>query len=331
MTKIDDLLDLFEIDGYYKSGPLIVGNCPIHEGDNQSAWNLNLDEESNHCGTWFCNTKACHKIKGHDIISFVWLMKEKTDKKKYTFVDIIKFLSNFTKGIKVERSRVVDHLSDIIQKTKKETTTKFTRSQVRQRLKIPAEFYLTNPNPRRNFSIEVLDEFDVGLCDDPQSEFYNRVVFPVYEESSQTLVGCVGRAIHNDPRKWINKKGFNKSNHLFGLDKSIKHIQRTGVCILVEGQGDVMRLWEAGIRNAVGIFGASLSDSQEFLLQKTGALTIVIMTDSDEAGRRCRKEIREKLKHCFNIIDIEADEKDIGEMLVEEINEKIKPKLKGLI
>lgn len=326
MQRIDDILDMFEIDNYYHSGPLIVANCPIHEGDNNSAWNINIDPDSDHCGAWFCNTKMCHKMKGHDIISFVWLMKEKREKRKYTFIEILKFLSEFTKGIKVERTRTVDHLTDIIQKTKVETTTRFTRDQVRKRLEIPSQYYLD-----RGFTLEALDEFDVGLCKDGSSEFFNRVVFPVYDETDTFLVGCVGRTVCDDPRKWINKRGFNKSNHLYNIGKSIRYISKTASVILVEGQGDVIRLWEAGVRNVVGIFGASLSDSQEFLLQKTGALTIVIMTDSDEAGRRCRAEIREKLRYCFNIVDIEADRKDVGGMSIEEINTKIKPKLKGLI
>ena len=99
----------------------------------------------------------------------------------------------------------------------------------------------------------------------------------------------------------------------------------------MEGQGDVLRLWESGIKNCVGIFGSHLSDSQEFLLQRTGAVNIVILTDNDDAGETCRSEIKDRLSNFFNIISLKPEKKDVGEMTVEEINEKIKPKLEGLI
>jgi DNA primase len=99
---------------------------------------------------------------------------------------------------------------------------------------------------------------------------------------------------------------------------------------LVEGQGDVIRLHEAGVRNAVGIFGSHLSDSQVFLLQKSGALNIIVMTDNDEAGEKCRLETKEKLKYSFNIFDVITPTNDIGDMSVGEINEIIKPQMKGL-
>jgi len=175
----------------------------------------------------------------------------------------------------------------------------------------------------------VLDFFDVGLCTKYQSQMYQRIVFPVYDEDDKYMVGCTGRTINNNPRKWINQKGFNKSNFLYNYGKAIEHISSSATIILVEGQGDVIRLWEAGIKNAVGIFGSKISDAQEFLIQKTGVANIVIMSDNDAAGEACRKDIQERLQYLFNIDHVILEKKDVGDMTVEEINKIIKPQIKG--
>ena len=101
--------------------------------------------------------------------------------------------------------------------------------------------------------------------------------------------------------------------------------------ILVEGQGDVWRLWESGIKNVVGIFGCTLTDAQARILETSGAMNIILLTDSDEAGQKGRKSIRKKCERAFNIIEVELPTKDVGELSVKEIEEIIKPKIKDYI
>ena len=97
----------------------------------------------------------------------------------------------------------------------------------------------------------------------------------------------------------------------------------------MEGQGDVIRLWESGIRNVVGMFGSKLSDSQEFLIQKTGASNIIIMSDNDYAGDNCYKDIHDRLRYLFNIQKVYIPKKDIGDMTISEINNTIKNQIIG--
>ena len=54
------------------------------------------------------------------------------------------------------------------------------------------------------------------------------------------------------------------------------------------------------------------------------------MTDNDDAGQKCRDEIKEKLKYSFNIYDVITPSNDIGDMTIEQIDETIKPQMKGL-
>ncbi len=331
VKKIFDLFTFFEIDEYYESHNLLISCCPIHKGDNPTAFNINIDEDNEeHCGKWFCNTQGCHNDKsGNDIISLVWMLLENKFNKPYKFPEVVSFCQHFCSDVKVDTSfvsRSSDALDKLLKNTKKieEVSNKITRDKVRKHLTFPAQYYID-----RGFSEKALDLFDVGLCTRSDSQMYQRIVFPVYDENDKYMVGCVGRTIGNDPRKWINQKGFNKSNFLYNYGKALDNIAQSATIILTEGQGDVIRLWEAGIKNAVGIFGSKISDAQEFLIQKTGVSNVVIISDNDKAGNACKKDIHERLKYLFNIYTVELPKNDVGDMTIHEVNEVIKPQIQG--
>lgn len=334
MKKISEVFEFFDIDRYYESNNLLVSRCPIHEGDNQTAFNINVDEyNQDHYGKWFCNTKACHNEKpGKDIISLVWMLLEKKYEKQIKFPEVIQFCNKFCSDVEIDESCICTQKNDAIdkllklesKKTSKDNDSKITRDTVRKFLTFPAQFYID-----RGFTESALNTFDVGACYNPKSQMYNRVVFPVYDENDRFMIGCTGRTLNNDPRKWINQKGFNKSNFLYNYGKAIEHIQRTQTIILVEGQGDVIRLWESKIYNSVGMFGSKISDSQEFLIQKTGVSNIIIMTDNDHAGKACAKDLHDRLQYLFNIYTVDIPKNDIGDMTVNEINTIIKPQIQG--
>ena len=334
MTKIFDILDFFDVTNYFESNNLIISYCPVHDGDNPTAFNINVDEDNiERYGKWFCNTKQCHHEKpGADILSLVWMLLEKKHSKTMRFNEVIDFCKKFCSNVSIdentvslESSSAIDKLIKIeSKKSKNSNQIKASRASVRRNLLFPAKFYID-----RGYTKEVLDKFDVGLCVNPSSQMYQRVVFPVYDENDEFMIGCTGRTVCNSSSKWINQKGFNKSNFLYNYGKAIEHIRRTNTIILAEGQGDVIRLWEAGIYNSVGIFGSKISDSQEFLIQKTGASNIVVMPHNDSAGQKCTKEILDRFKHLFNIFTVEIQKEDIGEMTVSEINTLIKPQIEG--
>jgi 5S rRNA maturation endonuclease (ribonuclease M5) len=334
MKKIFELFEFFDIDEYYESNNLLVSRCPIHDGDNFSAFNINIDDSNEeHYGKWFCNTKSCHENKpGKDILSLVWMLLEKKYNKEIKFPEVIKFCNQFCGNINIDESLIHVQKYDAIdkllrlqsRKNTKNHESKITRDIVRDRLIFPAKFYID-----RNYSESVLDEFDVGLCMNPKSQMYKRVVFPVYDENNQFMIGSTGRTICNDTRKWINQKGFNKSNFLYNYGKAMEYIKSSSTIILVEGQGDVIRLWESGIKNAVGMFGSKISDSQEFLIQKTGVSNIVIAADNDSAGIACMKDTIERFKYLFNVYVINLTKNDIGDMTIHEINNVIKPQIQG--
>jgi DNA primase len=110
-----------------------------------------------------------------------------------------------------------------------------------------------------------------------------------------------------------------------------EHILRTKAAILVEGQGDVWRLSEAGIFNAVGMFGCSLSEQQRIILERSGALSLVILTDSDEAGQVGKEKIKQKCDKLFNLYFPSSSSKDVGDMKIEDIKSNLLPQIEGLV
>lgn len=312
-----EVLAEFGVDNYSTQGDLIITSCPVHLGSYQSAFNLNTEESSEWFGSWFCNSHKCHLTYGRDMVGLV-LGLIRRDNPDATFIDAVKFCERLTKDVKIDYEyKKFDAVTNFFTKQKVNDKVLLTRDQVRSKLEIPATYYITE----RKFSPEILDSFDVGYCSRSDSQMCGRVVFPVYDETGNYMIGCIGRRLDDGPNKWINSKGFSKSSHLYGYNKAIKRAREVGAIVLVEGQGDTIRMHEAGMANTVGIFGASLSDAQEFLIQKTGVMNVVVAMDSDGPGQLAYESIHERLRLLFNVIKLDTPKKDIGEMTVGEVQQ----------
>jgi len=322
--------------------------CPIHRGKRPMGFSINVDPEHPYYGRWKCWSESYGETcMAEHINSPIGLVRALLTRDKREdgeldydsiapFQEVIDFCISFFElsGENIsEEAKSIDFkeapstLEFGLNKRKETKSSKshLTRDIVRPRLHRPSNYYL-----RRGYSQEVLDEFDIGVCLDSGQEMRDRVVVPVYDEEYGVLVGCVGRSmVETSKMKWKNSKGFSKSIWLYALNKSKDFIKPCGTAILVEGQGDVWRLWEAGIKNVVGMFGSSLSDVQTHLLKELGISNLVVLTDSDGAGQNAKEKIRDKCSDLFNIIEVDMPANDVGEMSVEEINEYLKPQLKG--
>lgn len=307
----------------YNAGDKKMGACPIHGGDNTSSFNINVDPDSEWAGRWFCNTQHCHKEYPNDALGFILAML-KHDNPDANLIQVGEYLENFYDIINGEELATSTVNSYLTRNKPRELSYEITRKDVRDSLLIPSRYYIN-----RGYSMAALDHFDVGLCVRCDAEMDGRVVFPIYDENDEYMVGCVGRDPDpNTQLRWKNSKGFNKANHLYNLGKARKIAEKTGIMVLVEGQGDVIRLWEAGVKNVVGMFGCSLSYRQAHLLCQSGVFNLVLLLDSDEAGVRAAEEINNNYSNLFTIRGVLLDgSKDVGEMTVEEIREKVVPQL----
>lgn len=359
--NIESLLDSFEVE-YKVNHKMISMCCPIHNGDNPSAVNLYPEGES-YRGNWKCRTHNCEKIFKGSVIGFIRgiISSKKYGWEKFgddmcSFKEAVKFATDFIKKdlsqIKISRSDrdkkqfscVVNYLTN---NNTKNDSPKITRSQIIKTLDIPAQYYLD-----RNFSEDILKKYDVGLCTNTKKEMRERIVVPIYDRAYEYMVGCTGRSIyekcenckcHHNPNdhcpnsddrwkysKWKHNVDFKSQNHLYNMWFAKDYILQTNTVILVESPGNVWKLEENNIHNSVAIFGSSLSDRQKILLDASGAMNIVILTDNDEAGRKAADQIRQKCQNTYRIFMPTINKLDVADMTSEEINKEIRTVLESI-
>jgi DNA primase len=120
--------------------------------------------------------------------------------------------------------------------------------------------------------------------------FRERIMFPASDARGRVL-GFGARAMRpNQPPKYLNTSDgelYHKRRVLFGIDLARATAARATRAILVEGYTDVLALHQAGMGNAVGIMGTSLTEEQvaelERLVGASGVLELCL--DADRAGQ----------------------------------------------
>ena len=358
--NIENLLNALDIEEFKMSNKMITMSCPIHGGDNPSAVNI-YHTGDYYRGNWRCRTHNCDSTFKSSIIGFVRGVLSKT---KYrwnregdetaSFQEAVDFclslLNKNIKDIKISRAdaekntfaRIVENVKQTNQNSS--PLSKITKAQVRESLQIPSQYYLD-----RGYTKEILNRYDVGLCDNPNKEMHNRIVVPIYSIDGKVIVGCTGRSVFGSCSKcghyhmstsecpdkedvwkyckWKHNFGFKSQEHLYNFWFAKDHIQKSRSIILVESPGNVWRLEEAGIHNSVAIFGSSLSDKQKLLIDSSGAMNIILLMDNDDAGQKAINQITEKCKKIYRIYSPTFEGPDVGELSIEDSRNILVPKI----
>lgn len=344
----------------YRSRKMYSGCCPIHSGDNPSALNLYIQGESVP-GFWRCNTKHCERVFKKTIVGFVrgvlsqqegWSLRDPT-KNLVPFQQAVDWCCNFLgqklADIKVDWAEVEKRQFAagmlVIGKRPEQKKGSMTQKQLRSRLQIPSQYFVN-----RGWSSAILDRYDVGLCSEPSKPFFNRVVVPVYDNDHKTVVGTTARSIYpcckgchlyhcwdvpcpksNEEKrlcsKWRNSDNFRRDTYLYNYWFARKSIRETGVAILVEGPPNIWRLEEAGFEMGLGMFGADLTDQQQVLLEISGAMNVIVLTDNDETGKQAADSLRQKLGRAFRLHFPKLETNDVGEMKPEAVQAMLSPLL----
>ena len=322
------LLDAFNIE-YVEYPNRYSFACPVHGGDNPEGCSIFTDGDSIK-GNWKCWTRQCENEFANHLFGFVrgvlsFNKGEEVSLDATTSRCIDLFKINIDELNDGNTKNQASKLFEIFDKKPQRQSSNVTRDSIRCRIKMPAQYYTS-----RGFCPKILDLFDVGLCIEKNRPMFERVVVPIYDED-YNYVGCVGRSTgSNMEPKWLHSKGFKKSV-LYGLNIAKEDIKKYAAVILVEGQGDVWKMHQAGYTNCVGIFGSSLSNDQLVSLEKSGALNVIILTDYDEAGTKAVQQIIKKCGRRFNYYRPHISSKDVGDMSVEKIYEELKPQLERIV
>lgn len=310
--------------------------CPIHNGDNSTAFSFDRFEK-----IFTCFSHNCCSSKRRDVITFLMEVRN------YTFKEAIEVLANLA-GVQLSEQQ-----KDNISQFEKHYMLSYSRylykvdkykpvklKQLRMRNKYPkgwdmVEQYLKSP--QRNSDIDSVKYF--GLYPGLDSDKYLRLYIPLHDEEGR-LVGLTGRmmdgvlsyppiqkedgTIKHAP-KYDNVAGFKKSQILYNLHRAKKHAH-AGL-IVVEGQFDAIRMHNYGYPNTVARMGPVLSDQQVALLYKYTTSVVLLIEDYKKIDPETNEILSlvnkdkdlEKLKYGMKI-HVAYLEKDPDSSTQEEVN-----------
>jgi DNA primase len=284
-VSMTDVLTHYGINWLRKSGAELRGKCPIHQGDGERAFHVNLDK----------GAFNCFSCKAHGNV-----------------LDLVAALEQCTvrdAALKLAEWFKLDSTAEVGERTKKSdrqpaTANAPAQSKTEKRSESepanpPLKFALRVNTSHdyglsRGLTQETLDLFGAGLCLS-KGMFAGRFIIPLHDEQGR-LVGYAGRSLDDSEPKYLfpsREKGFRKSELVFNLHRVLKTASADTPVVIVEGFFDCMKLQQAGY-HAVSLLGSSLSEVQEELLVQNFN-QLVLLFDGDDAGRSATAECLKRL------------------------------------
>ncbi len=352
-ARLDDLLAQLGV-ALQPCGKLYRGTCPVHLGDNPGALNL-YPEGDSEPGYWRCNTRHCEQHFQKSILGFVRgvLSQQRCNWSRpgdtvFAWRDTVdwccRFLGRKLAELSIDQAELDRRdFTGVVARLNHKVETSgrgHSREVVRRWLVRPADYFV-----RRGWSAEVLDRYDVGLYPAQGRPLSGRVAVPIYDPAGQMVIGFTGRSTHeqcsrcarwhaptaacpdsHDGRtaKWYNHD-FQRDSVLYNWWFARPHIEDSGVVALVEGPGDLWRLEEAGVHCGLALLGSSLGDYQQVLLERSGAMTVVVLTNMDEAGRLGALDIRKRLERLCRVVVPDLPAGDLGELPATAVRDLVVP------
>lgn len=178
----------------------------------------------------------------------------------------------------------------------------------------------------RGVSCETVNTFRGGVA--TTGRMYHRYVFPIFEERG-SIVGFVGRDLlksldKNQRPKWKILGEKNEFAYPYYFNREA--ISEARSAILVESIGDMLSLWDSGIKNTIVTFGLSVSSGVVKVLLKSRPKEIIIALNNDSggnsAGNNAAVGFKKELGNYFDAHTLKVKlppRKDFGEMSREEI------------
>jgi len=301
------------IDTLKQTGDRLSGPCPLHNGNNPTAFRVSISKNCFNC------FGRCGR--GGNVIDFVAL-KEGVD-----FRDAALLLQDWFMGgdasvparepapahrVREERSRTVYPPAP----TQPETPTPAETEQEDEATENPPlTFELTTlktDHPyleMRGLDAETIEHFGLGYCS--RGILRGHIAIPIHNRDAK-LVAYAGRWPGEPPHgtpKYKLPKGFRKSLEVFNLHRAFQEPEDVPL-VVVEGFFDCFALWQAGITKCVALMGCSISPEQEKLIAAAmpNGGTIELLFDNDEAGHHGTEEIAARLLQFALVRSIELPE-----------------------
>lgn len=307
-------------------GDNVYCTCPVHEdSDNPRAFSYSIDK-----GIWKCWTRDCQATYNNDIFGLIRGVLSRQSGEELEFKDALRWACNlFNIKSTYNPIKTIEQTEDDLSKiisimNHKEQEHKHEKIELDE-IQVPSNYFVG-----RGFRKSTLSYFGVG-------DYYNkgvlkdRAVIPIYDDCGKNVIGAIGRSVkeYRQPKFLIYPKGFDKRYCFYNYHKAVKRANETSCMYILEGQGDVWRMHEAGVRNAVGLFGKNISTQQEAKLRKLSITHLIILMDNDQAGREARIQIQRQLGRMYKLTFPRLSNKDVGDMEPKKIKQDILSNLQG--
>ena len=296
VNEIRSRTDIIEVVSRYvnltKKGKNYIGVCPFHD-DHSPSMSVSPEKQIFTCFSCGTSGNVFNFVANFEHISFiqaVMLLGEKlgynlsnssTLIKKDDYFEIYNLANKFYQNsLNTSLGKnAIDYLKQ--RNIDKETIKKFGIGLSVQKLSLTD--YLKN----KKYDINKL--MDIGLTNDNGNDiFINRIMFPIYDLSGNTIAFS-GRIYNTkDTSKYVNTKEtekFKKGKILYNYHIAKEHLKKNDTVIIVEGQMDVIRASTIGINNVVATMGTAITKEHKAII-KNMTKRVILCFDGDAAGEK---------------------------------------------
>lgn len=290
------ILNMFGAEEIREEGNYLRCKCPIHKGENKTAFVWNLE---NH--TWYCHTKC---KEGGDLIRFIARVQDLDDR-----CDFEQIVNNICAILNIDKNTLdLDKEMQRQREERKNWIKFFNKNEHKNKLyDIMSLGNCVQLKTFRKYSGEIIKGVYLNTI-------LNRLVFEILNEDGEVVGVSCRRIIETDNPKWLHRpKGLDTGLELYNI-YNIKEKGYENVYI-VEGMVDVMAFRHFGIENVVCTFGANITEEQILLLSKYFT-KVTLSYDNDEAGFIATIKAIDKLKDKFEVYikNIKGEYKDVDEV-----------------
>jgi len=266
------VLDRYQINWLRKKDDELRGRCPIHQGEGENAFHVNLAKNAFHC--FSCKARG-------NVLDFVAAME------KCSVRDAGLRLQEW---FSISTSATTENPKDPPGNGGAEAQPADNKPLTFQLKGIDHEHeYLK----ARGITAETANTFGVGFFSG-RGSMSGRIVIPIHNERGE-MVAYAGRAVDASEPRYKLPAGFHKGQVLYNL-----HRVTAAEVIIVEGFFDCMKVWQSLHPFVVALMGSSLSEHQEQLLLRRFT-KVTLLLDGDTAGREAAQGIAERLVHKVHV------------------------------
>lgn len=291
-----------------KKGKNYFGVCPFHD-DHSPSMSVSEEKQIYTCFSCGASGNVFKFIQDYESISFLEAVKKCADASGISF----------SYGNKKEYNKNQDLIdiysfaSKLYQNNLYSSYGKEARAYLKSRSlddEIVKEFQIgLSLNKPSILSDSLKKKYDdktllrSGLVSEGEYNIYdtyrNRIMFPLYDLTGN-IVGYNGRIYNNDninDSKYINSREtaiFKKGELLFNYHRAKENTRNYKFVIIVEGQIDAIRCYQAGYKNVVASLGTAITKQHAILLRRLSD-NIVLCFDGDKAGEKATNSAIEEL------------------------------------